>query len=162
MKFTIKQFNERFPDEATCLKEIWQIRYGEGYQCKNCQRVDQYSRVFGRLAYACSCGKQIERELGCTYKTAWHLMRQVRSLMADEKEKLYGHVEIDETFYKAKLWCDSRVPKGRKAFFAAPIVFGAVERFSLCHTTSVPVISTGGLLGYGVQANLVDSTVFVR
>jgi transposase-like protein len=39
--------------------------------------------------------KQIQRETGVTYKTAWRMMKQVRKLMA-EKIRLEGQVEADE------------------------------------------------------------------
>ena len=39
--------------------------------------------------------KQIQRETGVTYKTAWRMMKQVRKLMA-EKLTLSGPVEMDE------------------------------------------------------------------
>lgn len=52
------------------------------------------------------CGisaKQIERETGVTYKTAWRMFTQIRSLMQDDDETpLTGTVEIDETFVGGK------------------------------------------------------------
>ncbi|HXZ11708.1 MAG TPA: IS1595 family transposase [Candidatus Sulfotelmatobacter sp.] len=49
------------------------------------------------------CGisaKQIQRETGVTYKTAWRMFRQIRSLLSDDDLKLEGPtVEIDETYY---------------------------------------------------------------
>src|SRR5213075_305841 len=47
------------------------------------------------------CGvsaKQLERELGVTYKTAWRMFTLIRNkLMADDEGTiLSGHVEIDE------------------------------------------------------------------
>jgi transposase-like protein len=47
------------------------------------------------------CGiaaKQLERELGVTYKTAWRMFTLIRNrLMADDGEPLSGVVEVDET-----------------------------------------------------------------
>jgi transposase-like protein len=50
------------------------------------------------------CGisaKQIQRETGVTYKTAWRMFKQIRSLMSEDGEiKLEGStVEMDETYY---------------------------------------------------------------
>ncbi len=49
------------------------------------------------------CGisaKQIQRETGVTYKTAWRMFRQIRSLMSDGGLQLEGPtVEVDETYY---------------------------------------------------------------
>ena len=48
------------------------------------------------------CGisaKQIQRETGVTYKTAWRIFKQVRSLLSDGDLQLEGPtVEIDETY----------------------------------------------------------------
>lgn len=47
------------------------------------------------------CGisaKQLERELGVHYKTAWRMFNKIRNeLMKDDAEPLNGNVEIDET-----------------------------------------------------------------
>jgi len=48
------------------------------------------------------CGisaKQIQRETGVTYKTAWRIFRQIRSLMSEGDMQLEGPtVEVDETY----------------------------------------------------------------
>jgi len=43
--------------------------------------------------------KELERQLGVTYKTAWRMAHELRKLMAaaDSTGPLSGHVEIDET-----------------------------------------------------------------
>jgi transposase-like protein len=45
-------------------------------------------------------GKELQRNLGVTYKTAWRMGQQIRKLMdrADGFEMLQGHVEADETY----------------------------------------------------------------
>jgi transposase len=52
------------------------------------------------------CGvsaKQLERELGVTYKTAWRILNLIRNeLMADETGPLTGEVEVDETSVDGK------------------------------------------------------------
>src|SRR5207245_11600643 len=48
------------------------------------------------------CGisaKQLERDLGVTYKTAWRMFRQIRSMLTQADEQLSGKVEMDETYY---------------------------------------------------------------
>ena len=47
------------------------------------------------------CGisaKQLERELGVTYKTAWRMFKQIRSMLGEHRGPLTGEVEIDETY----------------------------------------------------------------
>ncbi len=77
------------------------------------------------------CGisaKQMERELGVTYKQAHKMMKRIRTLMGDDGEPLSGDVEIDETSWGGK----ARVPMDR--FEAAayreakPTILGMVER----------------------------------
>jgi len=47
--------------------------------------------------------KQLERELGVTYKTAWRMFKQIRMLMNDtSSDPLDGTVEVDETFVGGK------------------------------------------------------------
>ncbi len=45
-------------------------------------------------------GRELERQIGCTYKTAWRMAKQIRTLMtyAEDFEQLRGHIEIDEAF----------------------------------------------------------------
>jgi transposase-like protein len=52
------------------------------------------------------CGisaKQLERELGVTYKTAWRMFNLIRNqLMDDDDGQLTGEVEVDETAVEGK------------------------------------------------------------
>src|SRR5258708_39230942 len=48
--------------------------------------------------------KELERQIGCTYKTAWRMAHELRKLMAsaDFKGPLSGRVEMDETYVGGK------------------------------------------------------------
>ncbi len=55
------------------------------------------------------CGisaKQIQRETGVTYKTAWRMFKQIRSMLTDDKQSPIGgfgrKVEMDETYYGSR------------------------------------------------------------
>jgi predicted RNA-binding Zn-ribbon protein involved in translation (DUF1610 family)/transposase-like protein len=70
--------------------------------------------------------KEIERQLGVTYKTAWRMAHELRKLMssADHGGPLSGHVEIDETRVGGYQRNDVRRKKGSNK----TVVFGIVER----------------------------------
>jgi transposase len=58
------------------------------------------------LIASSKCGisaKQLGREIGVTYKTAWRMMKQIRLLLADDTGPLSGDVEVDETFARGRL-----------------------------------------------------------
>lgn len=70
-------------------------------------------------------GKELERTLGVTYKTAWRMGDQIRKLMAraDGFKLLKGHVEADETYVGGRRKRAQGRTKGQKT-----IVFGIKER----------------------------------
>lgn len=71
--------------------------------------------------------KQLERELGVTYKTAWRMMKQIRILMGKSDDRLLnGTVEVDESFFGGKGTNRKYVPQ----FSDKPkdIILGMVER----------------------------------
>jgi transposase len=67
--------------------------------------------------------KQLERELGVTYKTAWRMFHQIRKLMADSSGPLTGEVEIDEMYLGA-----NPVKRSTAKAHHNQVVFGATER----------------------------------
>ncbi len=72
------------------------------------------------------CGisaKQLQRELGVTYKTAWRMFHSIRSLLQEEIKPMSGEVEMDETYIGGK----GRGKRGRGAENKTP-VFGMVQR----------------------------------
>lgn len=74
------------------------------------------------------CGisaKQLERELGVTYKTAWRMFHLIRNeLMAQDDDQLTGEVEIDEMYVGGS----RKNGKGRKPAGPKVPVLGMVER----------------------------------
>ncbi len=48
------------------------------------------------------CGisaKQLERETGVTYKTAWRMFTQIRKMLQEDHDPFTGSVEADESFF---------------------------------------------------------------
>jgi len=91
------------------------------------------------LVSSSRCGvaaKQVERELGCNYKTAWRMLNKVRNeLMRQDDEPLSGEVEADSAFVggqlrdgeRKRLRAEGRSNQGPATKDRA-IVFAAVER----------------------------------
>jgi transposase len=74
-----------FEDSATSLK-LW------------------FHAIFLMASTRCGISaKQIEREIGVTYKTAWRMFNRIRSLL-DENDgpKFRGQIEADESYYGGK------------------------------------------------------------
>jgi transposase-like protein len=66
------------------------------------------------------CGvsaKQIQRETGVTYKTAWRMFKQIRTLMSEDISLEGSTVEIDEAYLggKRKFKHGTRGMRGRKS-----------------------------------------------
>jgi len=79
------------------------------------------------------CGisaKQIQRETGVTYKTAWRMFRQIRSLLSEDGLQLEGStVEMDEMYHGGKRQRQGK--RGRPSFGSHKVpVVGMVERNS--------------------------------
>lgn len=136
-RFTITDFNRLYPDEDTCLLEVFINRYGDLKKCPECEKETKFYKVKKRKRFKCKwCGyelhplagtifhksdtslklwfyaiylfasskngvsaKELERQLGVTYKCAWRMAKQIRLLFMDQSTKLKGVVEIDETYY---------------------------------------------------------------
>jgi transposase-like protein len=108
------------------------------------------------------CGisaKQLERELGVTYKTAWRMAHLIRtSLMADEGGPLGGSVEMDETYVGGKPRVQYSGKRGRGTKKAP--VFGMVERQGRVVAVTVPNVKAATVMPFVVEKVLPASTVY--
>jgi len=78
------------------------------------------------LMSATRCGisaKQLQRELGVTYKTAWRMFRQIRSLFDEDQRPMFGEVEADDTYIGGR----SHGIRGRGAEGKTPVL-GIAQR----------------------------------
>lgn len=178
-KYTIKNFNEQFPDNNSCLEWLKNKRYPDGIFCEKCCKTTKHHKVNNRTSYACDfcgnhvypmagtileksttslkdwfyaiflmantrCGisaKQLERELGVTYKTAWRMFKRIRLMMNEDIMNLLNEVEVDETYIGGK----HKGKRGRGSENKA-IVFGIAERNGKVFTEVVPNIKAKTLL----------------
>jgi transposase len=105
----------------------------------------------GYLLTSTRCGisaKQLEREIGVTYKTAWRMLNKLRTIaMADDTGPLSGDVEVDEASVdgKPKRKQGPRVSTATTRSDAAKLrersratVFAAVERGGRIKATVLP------------------------
>jgi transposase len=78
------------------------------------------------------CGisaKQLEREIGVTYKTAHRMFKQIRTLLAeDDGGALHGDVEVDESAYGGKPRAHETHQQKMKRKSYRPTILAMVER----------------------------------
>jgi transposase len=89
------------------------------------------------------CGisaKQLEREIGVTYKTAHRMFKLIRTLLSDrDDEPLSGDVEVDESAYGGKPRAyETRNKLGILRNTYRPTIFGMVERGGRIRALSLP------------------------
>lgn len=87
-------------------------------------------------------GKELERTLGVTYKTAWRMGQQIRILMqhADSFKLMQGHIEADEALIGGK-----RSRKVAKPLENKTVLFGLKERGGRMHAETIPDQTTGSI-----------------
>lgn len=78
--------------------------------------------------------KQIERETGVTYKTAWRICNKIRERLEEDKPLLDGDVEIDESYFGGKKKGGKR---GRGSENKTPVV-GIAQRKGKVEAQTVP------------------------
>jgi transposase len=84
------------------------------------------------LMAATRCGisaKQLEREIGVTYKCAWRMFHQIKKMLSEDVMSLLGEIEVDESFFGGSDQ-NKHVSKrqGFKGRYNKATVFGMVER----------------------------------
>ena len=98
------------------------------------------------------CGisaKQMEREIGVTYKQAHKMMKRIRTLMGDDGEPLFGDVEIDETSWGGK----PRKPHGQHAYLATGPSRQGQRPATDNKTTVLGMVERGGRVRFRVIAS---------
>src|SRR5579863_3316755 len=161
---------QRFPGGVTycekCEQERKHHRVGNrtAYACDHCgnhiyplkgtifQKTSTSLRLWFYAMYlmgSTRCGisaKQIQRETGVTYKTAWRIFKQIRSLLSDSELQLEGPtVEVDEAYYGGvRKWKRGRPMAGDRK--KVPVV-AVVQRGGKAIARVVTHVNTKNLLG---------------
>jgi transposase-like protein len=118
------------------------------------------------------CGisaKQIQRETGVTYKTAWRMFKQIRTLMSEDLQLEGPTVEMDETYFGGKRKSTGPRSFGKKRSNIGrpasddpqktPIV-GIVERKGRVVAKATRPLSSDKLMGMVKEHILPESTVY--
>jgi transposase-like protein len=98
------------------------------------------------------CGisaKQVERELGVTYKTAWRIFNKVRKLMAEDFTILSGEVELDETYIGGVAHTrpgETKRDAARSRYRNKSVVAGQVQRGGRLQAKYLPDGAAGALV----------------
>ncbi len=108
------------------------------------------------------CGvsaKELERQIGVTYKTAWRMFHRIKNMLMDDDgdDPLSGTVEADEMYVGGKR--RGRTGRPGKGSNKTP-VFGMVERGGRVHAVTVPNVTAGTLLGHVEKRVLPESMVY--
>ena len=107
------------------------------------------------------CGisaKQIQRETDVTYKTAWRMFKQIRSLLSEDLQLEGPTVEMDEMYVGGKRKGGTGRPmRGDKT--KTPVV-GMVERKGRVKALAVENIDAATLVGLAHEYILPASTVY--
>ena len=108
------------------------------------------------------CGisaKQLERELGVTYKTAWRMAKLIRQeLMTQGDDPLNGAVEADETYIGGKRRGTRRGRPGPESHKVP--VFGMAERKGRVAAHTVKNVKKATLLPHIIRRVMPTSTVY--
>jgi transposase len=106
------------------------------------------------------CGisaKQIQRETGVTYKTAWRMFKQIRSLMSEDGLQLEGSsVEMDETYFGGRVHVGKRGARMKNKTRIA----GIVERKGKIVAKTATETGNHQLLRLAAEHILPNSTVY--
>lgn len=166
MKYLVSR---RYPDGMTC-KKCERVRghsYLEGRSCYTCNMCGTHTHPTAGTIFHKSrtplttwfyaifvlsntrggvSAKQIERDTGVTYKTAWRMCTLIRSRLDENKDPFGGDdviVEVDETYYGAKT---KEGKRGRGSENKKPVI-GIVERGGRVHAKLVPDVKKVTLQG---------------
>jgi len=140
-KYTLKEFQKRFPDDDACLEWLRRKLYPEKIFCIYCQKSTKHYKIRGRKVYTCDecshhfsptagtifhksptrltiwfytiylisqtrggiSAKQIQRETGVTYKTAWRMCNEIRKRLGTKGVTSFaGQIEAEESYFVGK------------------------------------------------------------
>lgn len=170
--------NRRWPDGVYCEKckritKHYRVTNRSAYACEFCGThvfpmqgtILEHSSTSLRtwfhamfLMANTRCGisaKQLQRETGVTYKTAWRMFKQIRSMLDNDVMSLLQEIEIDETYIGGR----RHGKRGRGAEAKTP-AFGMAERNGNIIAMVVPDVKSKTLIPIIKEKVLEKSTIY--
>jgi len=151
-------------------KKAWACDYCGTYISPMAGTIFEKSRTPLRLWFyamylmsATRCGisaKQIQRECGVTYKTAWRMFKQIRTLMSEDFCLEGDHIDVDESYLGGALKNKHRNKLKQGTHKDKQPVFGMVERGGRVIARVVPDAKEKTIPPIMAERILPKSTVF--
>ena len=168
-------FKTRWPDGGTCpecgKKDcFYAIEERRAYSCSWCgyqlyptagtifhkSSTSLVSWFFAIFLMSTSrngvAAKELERQLGVTYKTAWRMAHEIRKLMNEGPANFSGVVEADETYVGGK-----RPGKRGRGAAGKTAVVGIAERRGGVQAKVVDVVNTANVIA-NIRENVQPGT----
>jgi len=179
-KMNFYQFQKMFPNNRACLDYLVKkcecggsFKYVQNkvYACRRCKNklyptsgtiFHKPSTPMVKWFYAIYLfsaskhgvsAKELQRHLGVTYKTAWRIGYLIRSKMKQERTKLEGVVEVDETYFGGKHYRKYKFSK------KTPIL-GMVQRGGQIRVKRIPAAQTHILLN-NIKTNISKKAILI-
>jgi len=151
-------FNTLHSKKCSCGGEYKKVSKRKQYQCSQCryQIAPTANTIFHKSSTPLTLwfhsififsnaksgisAKELERQLGVTYKCAWRILSMIRKALKQDDDKLHGDVEIDTGFFGGK----GKVSENNNLthiFAKKSIVTVAVERGGRIKAEIMPVAS---------------------
>jgi transposase-like protein len=139
-------FENRHSKDCSCGGTYRKISGRKQYQCSKCrfQIAPTAGTIFHKSdtpltdwffalfvvsnAKSGISAKQLERELGCTYKTAWRILSKIREALTQDNDRLDGTVEMDVAYLGGRFRSGKDNKRQKEAIKAKTVVMGAVAR----------------------------------
>ncbi|MCF7635288.1 MAG: transposase IS1595 [Dehalococcoides mccartyi] len=171
-------FNTRYPEGVHCPKcdkvtKHHRIKARSSYSCDICgsqvyptagtifHKSSTPLKVWFQVMYRMAStrydisAKQIQRETGVTYKTAWRMFKQIRSLLNEDCGTVKGEVKADETYIGGK----RSGTRGHGAEGKTPVI-GIAQRHGKIIASVSPDVSSKTITPFIAQNMASESTAY--
>lgn len=139
-------FNTLHSKECSCGGRYTLLKGRKQYQCSKCrfQIAPMAGSIFEKSSTPLTLwfhaififsnaksgisAKEMERQLGVTYKTAWRILKLIRSALKQKTHLLEGDVEMDETYFGGRFRSGKENRRQKEAIRAKSVIIGSIQR----------------------------------